>query len=693
MTLNRFLRLNGAVIKYLLFFLTLTIQAEVRAEEQFILMDVKKIDDIFHYSVLSNDGTQHELRQRNLDGVVDLVTQHTNDEDHGHGDDYAMWRNYLSKPHPTVGTLRTYFLQASYEFKVPVQILEAIGQVESNWTQIGPSIDRGWGIMHLVQNEYADTLGEAARLLGMDQQTLRDDAQQNIRGAAALIGYYAGESRESFTKMEDWFGALAQFTGLIDDDLRKMQASNYYKKMQSGGVSSTLWGEQIVLDPNSAVEIPYVVRSSQRRSSVDYPSAIPSFTDYNYTPSSGRSINMWVNHWIGTGTVAGALSRFKSNSGGASAHFIVSKEGDIYQVVSVGDIAWHAGVWAYNSISIGVEHDVTIGGSANWNTVWTEPLLRASAKMAKYFIDLYGIPQSHPEQASLAGGIFGHLQIKKTACPGTFPWSTWMSYLSSASNAITYFDGAGSLISPTQDGSGANSDVDRMHANPSRTSTVVFQFLNNSAGNCHHVDISSSIGEAVIQAKSWDSHEVTTSYRGSLPMSVNSEGSWTVVAVTSTAPLADSANVYATCKTSSDSLTPSYYNRTVMDLKLIPLDLDYYWTGTGSIMSHLGSGTGKTADVVPTFESHKSLSSFQWYASSSCSKLNIFAGGAVSLNGDNEVAIKRWNADSNGWSGNLCSSLPCTVSPPNDSSGYFIVKVKTNAGAVPSGYLNAKCTN
>jgi hypothetical protein len=679
------------------------------AEEQFVLIDVKKIDDIFHYSTLNQDGTTSEFRRRNLNGVVDTVTQHTNDENHGHGDDYVLWRDYLSKPHPTVNTLKTYFLQASNEFGVPVEILEAIGQIESNWTHIGPSIDKGWGIMHLVQNEYVDTLNEAARLLNVDQQILKDDAQQNIRGAAALIALYAGEARKSFTKLEDWLGAVAQFSGLFDSDLQKMQARNYYKKIKAGGVSSTLWGEQIVLNPNPTVEIPPDPQLTRRNStSVDYAGAIPSFITpcstsnpptSNCTQASNRNIKAWVNHWVGMGTALGAIDQFKRNPGaGTSAHFVVSKDGEIYQVVPVKDIAWHAGNWDYNVISIGVEHEVTIGGMSNgiaWNTAWTEPLLRASAKMAKYFIDLYGIPQNHPTSATLNGGIFGHSQIKSTSCPGTFPWDTWMSYLSSSSTNLTYFDGAGSLISPSQSGFGANTDIANMHANPGRTSTAVFQFL-NSSDQCHHVDISSSLSEAIIQVKNWSDHEVLTAYKGTLPISVLNKGTWTVVAVTSTQPLTtDYVSVRAKCKTSSDPLTSSYHNRTALDMKLIPLDSDYYWTGTGSIMSFLGSGTGKTSDIVPTFYSHKSLSSFQWYASSSCSKLKISGSGrsgSTSLYGDNEVAIKNWSRNKDGWGGNLCSSLPCTISRPNSIDDFYIVKVKTNANAT-GGSLSAECTN
>jgi hypothetical protein len=264
----------------------------------------------------------------------------------------------------------------------------------------------------------------------------------------------------------------------------------------------------------------------------------------------------------------------------------------------------------------------------------------------------------------------------------------------SATN-LTYFDGAGSLISPSQSGFGANTDIANMHANPGRTSTAVFQFL-NSSDQCHHVDISSSLSEAIIQVKNWSDHEVLTAYKGTLPISVLNKGTWTVVAVTSTQPLTtDYVSVRAKCKTSSDPLTSSYHNRTALDMKLIPLDSDYYWTGTGSIMSFLGSGTGKTSDIVPTFYSHKSLSSFQWYASSSCSKLKISGSGrsgSTSLYGDNEVAIKNWSRNKDGWGGNLCSSLPCTISRPNSIDDFYIVKVKTNANAT-GGSLYAECTN
>lgn len=143
--------------------------------------------------------------------------------------DVSVLKEYFMRPHPSVSTIQKYFNQASRESGVPVSLLMVIGQIENNWTQTGPTIDRGWGVMHLVQNNYCNTLGEAAELIGVSDQVLKDDARQNIRGAAALIAEYAGEEKASFNKLDDWFPAIARFSGLINPELREAQAKKLFR--------------------------------------------------------------------------------------------------------------------------------------------------------------------------------------------------------------------------------------------------------------------------------------------------------------------------------------------------------------------------------------------------------------------------------------------------------------------------------
>jgi len=271
---------------------------------------------------------------------------------------------------------------------------------------------------------------------------------------------------------------------------------------------------------------------------------------------------------------------------------------------------------------------------------------------------------------------------------------------------ITSFDGAGSLISPTQTGVGANRDIAIMqpHADIGTTSTVVFQFKKDA--NCDHVDISSTPNiDAIIQSKYWQDHLISTAFGAALPVSVStSKGGFAVVAVTSAIPRTSSVIINAQCKPiSSPRINAVTTPFTDEASQLVTLGDDYYWTGTGSIISSLGTGTAKTADIVPTFDTKKSFSSFQWRTTTACSRLELYPpnnGMTVYLDSSssakNEVSLKLWNSPT--WqTQSSCTSLPCTISAPSIGE-YYIVKVKTNAGALTgtsgvtnNGYVNAKC--
>ncbi|MCI5191355.1 MAG: hypothetical protein D3905_16555 [Candidatus Electrothrix sp. AS4_5] len=97
-----------------------------------------------------SDGDETFLQRERTD--VEAIVGYTEDriDPAMHQEEGAtLWVEFLSRPHPSVATIKRYFMEASEEFGVPVELLEAIGQVESNWTQYGPTIDQGWGIMHL----------------------------------------------------------------------------------------------------------------------------------------------------------------------------------------------------------------------------------------------------------------------------------------------------------------------------------------------------------------------------------------------------------------------------------------------------------------------------------------------------------------------------------------------------------------
>jgi len=360
-------------------------------------------------------------------------------------------KSYFMKAHPSVSTTKKYFELAASEFGVPVSLLMVIGQIENNWTQTGPTIDQGWGIMHLVQNDYCNTLGDAAKLIGASEKALKDNAYQNIRGAAALIAKYAGKQKKSFSSIEDWFPALAKYSGLLNQELREMQAETYLITLKNGVLAPTVWGEMISIESEN-IDLEKIELSKDNTVggynlkitpndngsdsipilTADYGPALAAFTSCNFSAGrNGYIIDTWVNHWIGTGTYAGAISWFQNCTANASAHFVIrSSDGQISQVVEIANTAWHAGATGFpanNRRSIGVEHEATAANPGLWNS---NAMLNASATMSCFFQQLYGFPTTQ----NVSPGICGHNDMPgtSTSCPGTIPWANWFSYFNTA---------------------------------------------------------------------------------------------------------------------------------------------------------------------------------------------------------------------------------------------------------------------
>src|ERR687890_971848 len=108
------------------------------------------------------------------------------------------------------------FKEAAKEYEVPVSLLLAMSYVNTRWEMPPPEASayetgnphgRGaYGIMQLVQNDTADTLGEASRLTGISEEELKTDRRSNILGGAALLAEAQGEKPY---RLGDYFGAVS----------------------------------------------------------------------------------------------------------------------------------------------------------------------------------------------------------------------------------------------------------------------------------------------------------------------------------------------------------------------------------------------------------------------------------------------------------------------------------------------------
>jgi hypothetical protein len=133
--------------------------------------------------------------------------------------------------------------------------------------------------------------------------------------------------------------------------------------------------------------------------------AIKSFIESPNTSSrNGASINMIVLHSTTAATVEGTINWFMDPKSQVSAHYVVDKNGDIYQMVSDDRSAWHAK--AINSRSIGIEHVGTATDRL------TDAQSKASAQLVRWLAAQYGIPAEN-----VMGHGFAPCNEGTTDCP------------------------------------------------------------------------------------------------------------------------------------------------------------------------------------------------------------------------------------------------------------------------------------
>jgi hypothetical protein len=168
------------------------------------------------------------------------------------------------------------FEEAAQAYGVPMQLLMAMGYVNTRWEMPSPEANayrRGdphawgsYGIMALVQNPYSDTLGEASRLTGITEQVLKTDRAANILGGAALLassagGYLSGD-------LSDLFGAVAgrglaagqNYSAVSGIGGGELYAEQVFGTLRTGASKTIFSGETVSLPgriPTPGIGNPY----------------------------------------------------------------------------------------------------------------------------------------------------------------------------------------------------------------------------------------------------------------------------------------------------------------------------------------------------------------------------------------------------------------------------------------------------
>lgn len=335
--------------------------------------------------------------------------------------------------------LQKAFEEAAKEFQVPESVLMSVGYNLSRWHQHNgePSTSGGYGIMHLTQLDEISTddakgddnnqtghameeetnfqtLDEAAELLDVKPEELKNDAEQNIRGGAALLAEYAEETTEDIPdQAEDWYGAVAEYSSSNNEQTEVDFADQVYSTIQEGAEQTvndqhiTLSSEDVKPNKETA-QSQDIQQSSEDTPNEDVdcpdgldceyiPAAYEKFSDSerdygNYDladrPDDGLDIRYIVIHDT-EGSFDSAVSTFQGPSYTSANYVVRSSDGKIAQMVRPENAAWQAGNWHFNAHSLGIEHEGFAIEGATW---FSEPMYQASAELVKYLADRYDVP-------------------------------------------------------------------------------------------------------------------------------------------------------------------------------------------------------------------------------------------------------------------------------------------------------------
>jgi hypothetical protein len=304
-------------------------------------------------------------------------------------------------------TLKSEFQSAAARYKVPEELLMAMGYVNTLWEMPPPDTSdyvpgdihgRGaYGIMQLVQNPWEDTLGRSASLTGLSEAKLKTERAANVLGGAAVLASIVGNDRPS--GFNDWYEAVAEYGG------GELYAQEVFETLDSGVSATISTGERLRLAPQE-VEVPQLYTA---QGTANYQRAVwrPAYRG-NYTQATrGALIIDFIVIHIAQGSYSGTISWFQNPRANVSAHYVVGRSGRITQCVHNADIAWHAGNWRFNRKSIGIEH------AGYGSHRWTDRMYRSSAKLSAYLCRRFNIPvrRHHIREHNSVPGV-------ATSCPG-----------------------------------------------------------------------------------------------------------------------------------------------------------------------------------------------------------------------------------------------------------------------------------
>lgn len=324
--------------------------------------------------------------------------------------------------------LQGYFREAHAAYpRIPAGVLEAMAYTGSRWIHRIPAaaqdghhnMPQTYGVMglHHGVGGFRDVLGEAAAAGGWSVEHVMADPRAEILATAALLDRILQSEGLSRPSLEELVPALEQISGLPDgSQVKKFARLSYVYDvlltLERGvddwgiGIPSTSvdWGMAFSQDELALMRSPLVtvdaaadkvsiadaldtrspgLKAEAAQKSVEL---APTTTDYapalwvaspNYSSRSGTTITHVAIHTV-QGSYSSCISWFQNSSSQVSAHYVVrSSDGQVTQMVTEANKAWHIG--SENPYTLGTEHE----GYVDTGSYYTTAMYNSTSALTK----------------------------------------------------------------------------------------------------------------------------------------------------------------------------------------------------------------------------------------------------------------------------------------------------------------------
>jgi len=357
------------------------------------------------------------------------------------------------------GSLEESFAAAAEVTGVPEDLLKAVSYMESRWDQHAGQVsaDGGYGVFNLEAGhglghahgaglplsaitdkdgparEATPELARAATLTGLDEATLKSDAQANVCGGAALLASYQAQAvRDGAAEAEPTAtpsGSLAVWKDAVSrmSDVESF-ATQVYTILREGAGTTTPADGAVILTGNRDVVVPRAAGVSDpeadcpadlgcewlpapyEKASPDLPDNTGDYGNHDQadrTGEGGPSLDYILIHDTET-AYQPTVNLVQDPTYLAWNYTLRSSDGHVANHLDPADVGWHAGNWFMNMHSIGLEHEGWAGTGA-W---YTEAMYQSSAALVRYLAAEHDIPLDRAH-------VIGHDQV-----PGILPGYT-----------------------------------------------------------------------------------------------------------------------------------------------------------------------------------------------------------------------------------------------------------------------------